>query len=107
MELAGNHAIDAQVAFFAATTIMLYLVGFGLPRLQRIALSLGMATRNLGVAFAPLFAIPDVDPRAIVMVAFGVLMQASFSFGTASYDGRATRARGAPSTSTLERPSQQ
>jgi bile acid:Na+ symporter, BASS family len=34
-----------------------------------------MATRNLGAAFAPLFTVPDVDQRAIVMVAIGVPMQ--------------------------------
>jgi hypothetical protein len=35
-----------------------------------------------------LFAVPDVDHRAIVMVSFGVLMQADFSFAAASYFGR-------------------
>ena len=54
-----------------------------------IVLSLGMCTRNIGAALAPLFAAPDVDQRAIVMVAFGVLMQAMSSFVAASYLGRA------------------
>ena len=52
-------------------------------------LSLGMCTRNTGAALALLFAAPDVDQRAIVMVAFGVLMQAMSSFVAASYFGRA------------------
>ena len=54
-----------------------------------IVLSLGMCTRNIAAALAPLFAAPDVDQRAIVMVAFGVLMQAMSSFVAASYFGRA------------------
>ena len=43
---------------------------------------------EIGAALAPLFAVPDVDQRAIVMVSFGVLMQATFSFVAASYFGR-------------------
>ncbi len=52
------------------------------PRLkqrQKSVLSLGMSTRDLGAAFAPLFAISSVDQRAIVMVAIGVPMQTIFS----------------------------
>ena len=88
LELIGSHAIGAQVLFFTAATLAPFWLGLGLPRAQRKVMSLGMATRNLGAAFAPLFAIPGVDQRAIVMVAFGVLMQASFSFGAATYYGR-------------------
>jgi BASS family bile acid:Na+ symporter len=84
LELVGSHAIGAQLLFFGVATVGPYLVGFGLPRAQKIVLSLGMATRNLGAAFAPLFAIPNIDQRAIVMVAMGVLMQATFSFGAAT-----------------------
>ena len=51
-------------------------------------MSLGMATRNLGAAFAPLFAVRGVDQRAIVMVALGVIMQVTFSFGAATFYGR-------------------
>jgi bile acid:Na+ symporter, BASS family len=47
-----------------------------------------MATRNLGAAFAPLFAVHNVDQRAIVMVALGVVMQATFSFLAATWFGR-------------------
>lgn len=92
LELIGSHAIGAQLLFFAVATVAPYLLGFGLPRAQRTVISLGMATRNLGAAFAPLFAIPGVDQRAIVMVAFGVLMQASFSFAAATWYGRNAKA---------------
>lgn len=51
-------------------------------------LSLGTCTRDVGAALAPLFAVPDVDQRAIVMVSFGVLMQAAFAFAAASHFGR-------------------
>ena len=87
-ELGGSHAIGAQLIFFTLATVAPYLLSFGLPRAQRTVMSLGMATRNLGAAFAPLFAIPGVDQRAIVMVALGVVMQATFSFGAATFYGR-------------------
>ena len=86
--LEGSYAIGAQIIFFFLATVGPYLLSFGLLRAQRTVLSLGMATRNLGAAFAPLFAIRGVDQRAIVMVALGVIMQATFSFGAATFYGR-------------------
>lgn len=98
LKLGGTDAIGAQILFFSAATLGPYLLGFGLAQRQKSVLSLGMATRNLGAAFAPLFAARDVDQRAIVMVALGVLMQATFAFLAATYFGRrlewgATRSR--------------
>ena len=86
--LAGSYAICAQLLFFAIATVAPYLLSFGLASEQRTVLSLGMATRNLGAAFAPLFTASGVDQRSIVMVALGVIMQATFSFAAASYYGR-------------------
>jgi bile acid:Na+ symporter, BASS family len=86
--LVGSYAIGVQILFFSLASVGPYLLSFGLPQGQKIVLSLGMCTRNIGAALAPLFAVPDVDQRAIVMVSFGVLMQAAFSFATASYFGR-------------------
>jgi BASS family bile acid:Na+ symporter len=83
--LLGSHAIGAQLLFFAAATALPYIVGFGLEQSKRVVLSLGMSTRNLGAAFAPLFAAASVDQRAVVMVALGVVMQATFAFAAASY----------------------
>ncbi len=86
--LVGSYAIGAQLLFFMAATAGPYLLGFGLPGPQKTVMSLGMATRNLGAAFAPLFSAHNADQRAIVMVALGVLMQATFSFLAASWFAR-------------------
>jgi BASS family bile acid:Na+ symporter len=75
----GTYAIGAQILFFSVATAASYAFSFGLPREQKIVISLGMSTRNIGAALAPLFALPDVDRRAIVMVALGVPMQTIFS----------------------------
>jgi bile acid:Na+ symporter, BASS family len=84
LALEGSYAIGAQIVFFSVATIAPYLLTFGIPREQRTVISLGMATRNLGAAFAPLFTAPGIDQRAIVMVALGVIMQTAFSFGAAT-----------------------
>ncbi len=89
--LIGSYAIGVQILFFSVAAVGPYLFSFGVPQGQKIVLSLGMCTRNIGAALAPLFAVPDVDQRAIVMVAFGVLMQATFSFVAASYFSRRPR----------------
>ena len=86
--LQGSYAIGAQLIFFSLATVGPFLLTLGVPREQRTVMSLGMATRNLGAAFAPLFSIPGVDQRAIVTVALGVLMQTAFSFGAAAFYGR-------------------
>ena len=86
--LQGSYAIGAQLIFFSLATVGPFLLTLGVPREQRTVLSLGMATRNLGAAFAPLFSIPGTDQRAIVTVALGVLMQTAFSFGAATVYGR-------------------
>ncbi len=72
---AGSYAFGTQILFFSVAIAASYGLSFGLPQDQKSVLALGMATRNLGAAFAPLFAVQDIDPRAIVMVAIGVPMQ--------------------------------
>jgi BASS family bile acid:Na+ symporter len=72
---AGSYAFGTQILFFSMATIASYFLSFGLPHNQKSVLSLGMATRNIGAALAPLFALSTIDQRAIVMVAIGVPMQ--------------------------------
>jgi bile acid:Na+ symporter, BASS family len=86
--LEGSYAIGTQIIFFTVATIAPYVFSFGLPQNRKSVLALGMATRNLGAAFAPLFAAHAVDQRAIVMVAFGVIMQTASSVIGASVFGR-------------------
>ena len=66
--LAGSLAVAAQLIYFAAITALPYWIGCGLPHDQKIVLSCGMATRNLGVALTPLFSLAEVDQQAIEMV---------------------------------------
>lgn len=70
--VAGSFAVISLMLFLLAVTVIPYRFGFGLPHEQKIVLSLGMATRNLGAAFAPLVAAPFIDKRATVMVVLGI-----------------------------------
>src|SRR5512137_1575508 len=84
----GTYAIGTQILFFSAAIAASYCFSPGLKQGQKSVLSLGMSTRNLGAAFAPLFAISSVDQRAIVMVALGVPMQTIFSLLAARWFAR-------------------
>ena len=89
---AGSFATLTQVIFFAVVTAGSYALAFGLPQNQKSVLGLGLCTRNLGAAFAPLFAAAGVDERAIVMVALGVPLQTIAAFIAARMFG--ARAKG-------------
>jgi BASS family bile acid:Na+ symporter len=69
--VAGSFAVASQLVFFLVVTVVPYAVAFGLPHDQKIVISAGMATRNLGAALAPLMAVPTMDPRATLMVVLG------------------------------------
>lgn len=77
--IAGSLAVASQVLFFVPVTAVSYWMGLGLPNDRRIVLSAGLATRNLGAALAPLFALPEVDQRAIVMVILGLPLMVVFA----------------------------
>jgi BASS family bile acid:Na+ symporter len=70
--LPGSLAIVSQVIFFFIMATVTYWFGFGLKHEEKIVLSLGMTTRNLGAAVAPLFSIANIDERAIIMVVLGI-----------------------------------
>jgi len=93
----GTYAIGTLILFFTLATAASYGLSFGLPQNQKSVLALGMATRNLGAAFAPLFAIADVDQRALVIVALGVPMQTIAALLAARWFGRLA-AKGEPGT---------
>lgn len=91
---AGSYATLTQMMFFGVATAASYGLAFGLPQSQKSVLSLGVCTRNLGAAFAPLFTAPDADERAIVMVALGVPLQTIFAFVAARWYGNRAETSG-------------
>jgi BASS family bile acid:Na+ symporter len=75
----GSLAGAAQLVFFFVLTAFPYWFGFGLAGEQKIVLSAGMATRNLGAALAPLFSVADTDQRAIVMIVLALPIMVLFA----------------------------
>ena len=68
LDTAGEFALLAMTIFMVGVAIITYIFGFGLKQNQRSVMSLGMGTRNIAAVFAAALAIPDADPRIMVMV---------------------------------------
>jgi bile acid:Na+ symporter, BASS family len=80
-------AIVSLVVFFFILTAFPYWFGFGLGHDQKIILSIGMSTRNLGASLAPLLSVPLVDERAIVMIGLGLPSMLLFAWISTKYFG--------------------
>jgi bile acid:Na+ symporter, BASS family len=85
--VSGSLALTAQIIFFAALAFLPFLLGVGMPYGEKIVLSVGMATRNLGAALAPLFSAPDADQRAVAMIVFGLPFAVGFSLAAGKVFG--------------------
>jgi bile acid:Na+ symporter, BASS family len=86
--VASSFAVASQLMFFCCVTALPHLLRFGLRNEQKIVLSTGMATRNLGAAVAPLLSAPAIDQRATVMVVLGLPVTAVFALAAARIFGR-------------------
>jgi BASS family bile acid:Na+ symporter len=75
----GSYAIGTLVLFVGVVTLTTDKLGFGLKQEQRSVLTIGMCTRNLGAAIAPLMTM-KADSRSVVMVAIGIPVTLAFSF---------------------------
>jgi BASS family bile acid:Na+ symporter len=84
LEAIGSYAIATQVAFVAVVTVVAHWMGVGLADEHRSVLTVGVCTRNLGAALAPLAAI-DPDPRTIVMIAVAAPVTVALSALTARW----------------------
>jgi BASS family bile acid:Na+ symporter len=94
VEAVGSFAVAAQALFFGLTTAAAVVLSPGLARGARSVLGLGVCTRNAGAAFAPLLAVPGIDPRAIVMVALAVPIQIAAALLWARWFAREAAWRG-------------
>jgi BASS family bile acid:Na+ symporter len=96
----GTWAILAQVLFFTLTIVGSYALAVGLPPARKSVMTLGLSTRNVGAAMAPLFVATDVAPEATVMVSLGIPMMGLFSYVAA----RVFAGRNAPKGAALPKP---
>lgn len=63
----GTWAIAAQFIYYGGLAICAYAVSYRLPQERRSVVTVGICTRNVGAALAPLSAVPNVDPRSSTM----------------------------------------
>jgi BASS family bile acid:Na+ symporter len=69
---AGSRSLLALVLLTAALLSVVWFGSIGLSVEQRSVLSLGVGTRNLGVPFAVLSAVPQPDPGSIAVIALAI-----------------------------------
>jgi bile acid:Na+ symporter, BASS family len=84
----GSFAIGAQILYYCMLGGAAYGLGFGLSHEKKSTLVLGLCTRNVGAALAPLMSVPDADPRATVMCVLAVFITLAVGFGAAYLLGR-------------------
>ncbi len=68
LNTAGELALGSMTLFMVGMGLITYRFGFGLKQNQRSVMALGMGTRNVAAVLAAALAIPDADPRILVMV---------------------------------------
>lgn len=75
----GAYAIGTQILYYAVLGFASYLLGFGLSYEEKAPMTLGICTRNVGPALAPLFAVAGVAQGAITMCILAIFLGAILS----------------------------
>jgi bile acid:Na+ symporter, BASS family len=88
ISIAGSLAVASQCILFLVLTVFPFWFGFGLKSNQKIIQSIGMSTRNLGAAIAPLFSVPATDQRAFIMVVLALPVMVVFAILAVKLFGR-------------------
>jgi len=79
----GSYAIGAQILYYCVLAGAAYGLGFGLSHEKKSTLVLGLCTRNVGAAIAPLLSVSASDQRATVMCVMAVFITLGVGFGMA------------------------
>jgi len=73
LNTAGEFALLSMTLFMIGMGLVTYRFGFGMKQNQRSVMALGMGTRNVAAVLAAALAIPNADPRIVVMVVMWTL----------------------------------
>jgi BASS family bile acid:Na+ symporter len=99
--VAGSFAVASQLVFFGIVYFGTYSLGFGLRHEQKIVLSVGVTTRNLGACLTPLLSVPDMDQRASLMIVLALPIMVIVTLLGTSRLGRHASAREPASARTV------
>ena len=75
----GAYAIGTQLLYYTLLGFPAYLLGFGLSYEQKAPMTLGICTRNVGPALAPLLAVAGSPQGAITMCILAIFLGAILS----------------------------
>ncbi len=73
LNTAGELALLSMTLFMVGMGFITYRFGFGMKQSQRSVMALGMGTRNVAAVLAAALAIPNGDPRIVVMTVMWTL----------------------------------
>ena len=73
LNTAGEFALLSMTLFMVGMGLITYRFGFGMKQNQRSVMALGMGTRNVAAVLAAALAIPNADPRIVVMTVMWTL----------------------------------
>jgi len=73
LNTAGEMALLSMTLFMVTMGLVTYAFGFGMTQAQRSVMALGMGTRNVAAVLAAALAIPNADPRIVVMTVMWTL----------------------------------
>ncbi|MFC1765574.1 hypothetical protein ACFL6U_26310 [Planctomycetota bacterium] len=73
LNTAGSFALLSMTLFMVGMAFITYRFGFGMEQNQRSVMALGMGTRNVAAVLAAALAIPNADPRIVVMTVMWTL----------------------------------
>lgn len=73
LNTAGELALLSMTVFMLGMGLITYCIGFGLKQSQRSVMALGMGTRNVAAVLAAALAIPNADPKILVMTVMWTL----------------------------------
>ncbi len=80
----GSYAIGAQILFYGLVAFGAYSLRWGLEESQRSVLAIGLLTRNIGAAVAPLLSARDAHRHEITMVTLAIPLCVIGAFGAAA-----------------------
>lgn len=90
----GSYALATQVLFVVGMTVGGYLLALPLPVQQRVVISLGVCTRNIGAAVAIVGS--GGDQSVMVMLVIGTIATVIMSFGASAWFAYAAESRVLP-----------
>lgn len=93
MDAMGRLAVAAQVGFLVTLAGLSYIGARGLPRDSRVVIALGLSTRNVGAAIAPLLSTSGAIDGVVVMVLLGVPVQMIVAAMASTFLSRRSRPR--------------